>query len=140
MQGSSGTLLGRILYLTLAIEAAWASASVAARGFPLFNGTFTLPIDDHNTSDRAAAIEQTRKTFLYGPSIAGNNSFYPTGELGNATASGDWDDFIKYEKFEITSSMQDENDAVGNLEKVSCATSFLEAMLMDLGRGTVQLG
>jgi hypothetical protein len=54
---------------------------------PVQNATtiYTLP-DKHNDSpSRAAAIQVKRDNFIYGPSIAGNTSFWPAGPLGNAT-------------------------------------------------------
>ena len=38
---------------------------------------------------RANAIGDKRKRFLYGPSICGNVSYWPTGSLGNSTTESD---------------------------------------------------
>ncbi|TVY94043.1 Manganese lipoxygenase [Lachnellula willkommii] len=43
-----------------------------------------------NNSVRASAIKVKADTFLYGPSIAGNTSFWPTGSLGNSTVNADY--------------------------------------------------
>jgi hypothetical protein len=43
---------------------------------------YSLPDD---SPIRAQAIQLKRDNFIYGPSIAGNTSFWPTGSLGNAT-------------------------------------------------------
>lgn len=42
---------------------------------------------------RAKAIEYKRENFLYGPSIAGNVSYWPTGLLGNASIEADVEAF-----------------------------------------------
>lgn len=47
---------------------------------------FTLPQYSTNGTARVADIETKRGGWLYGPSIAGNTSFYPTGALGDAAA------------------------------------------------------
>lgn len=38
---------------------------------------------------RQQEVSTKQATFLYGPSVGGNNSWYPTGILGNATAAID---------------------------------------------------
>ena len=44
---------------------------------------------DPNSAARAQAISDKRAGFLYGPSILGNTSFFPTGPLGDAMVQRD---------------------------------------------------
>jgi hypothetical protein len=46
---------------------------------------FSLPQSSTNSS-RAADLAIKRAGWLYGPSIAGNTSFYPAGSIGQPTA------------------------------------------------------
>lgn len=50
---------------------------------------FTLPQYAVNHTARAADIEVKREGWIYGPSIAGNTSYYPNGTLGNAATEAD---------------------------------------------------
>lgn len=50
---------------------------------------FSLPQYNINSSARVAGIEAKREGWVYGPSIAGNTSFYPTGSLGDAAVEAD---------------------------------------------------
>lgn len=45
---------------------------------------FLLPIHDPEPSSRALEISQKRLGYLYGPSLLGNSSYFPTGILGDA--------------------------------------------------------
>jgi hypothetical protein len=47
--------------------------------------TYSLPDKHDHSALRAQAIRLKRDNFIYGPSIAGNTSFWPTGPLGDAT-------------------------------------------------------
>src|SRR6187402_2184980 len=48
----------------------------------------TLPQFD-NTTSRAAAIRVKREGYLYGPSLLGNSSFFPTGSLAAVRIQAD---------------------------------------------------
>lgn len=50
---------------------------------------FSLPQFAVNGSSRVADIQAKREGWAYGPSIAGNTSFYPTGSLGDAAVEAD---------------------------------------------------
>ncbi|KAK7747564.1 hypothetical protein SLS62_009063 [Diatrype stigma] len=50
---------------------------------------FSLPQYAVNGTARAADIEVKREGWIYGPSIAGNTSYYPNGTLGNAATAAD---------------------------------------------------
>lgn len=49
---------------------------------------YTLPQFDDNEM-RAAGLRAKREGWAYGPSIAGNTSFYPIGTLGDAAVKAD---------------------------------------------------
>ncbi|KAL8694933.1 MAG: hypothetical protein Q9218_000504 [Villophora microphyllina] len=53
------------------------------------NATYVLPQSDPNPSQRAAEIAIDRAGYLYGPPLLGNNSFFPTGPLGNQRVAAD---------------------------------------------------
>lgn len=55
---------------------------------------FSLPMGHADVSGRANAITDKRERFLYGPSICGNVSYWPTGLLGNSTTENDLARFI----------------------------------------------
>ncbi|TVY34757.1 Manganese lipoxygenase [Lachnellula subtilissima] len=53
--------------------------------------SYTIPpLESSSSSVRASAIKVKADTFLYGPSVAGNTSFWPTGSLGNSTINADF--------------------------------------------------
>ncbi|GAP93054.1 putative manganese lipoxygenase [Rosellinia necatrix] len=45
---------------------------------------FLLPIEDPDPFSRRREVEYRRAGFLYGPSLLGNSSYFPTGILGDA--------------------------------------------------------
>ena len=45
---------------------------------------FTIPAEDGFSSLRALEIERKRQGYLYGPSLLGNTSYFPTGAMGDA--------------------------------------------------------
>lgn len=78
------------LVLGLALQVA--AVPSGSRNLQRRNGTepYSLPTLDANASERKAAIQVKADTFLYGPSVAGNTSFWPTGSLGNSTTKADF--------------------------------------------------
>ena len=44
---------------------------------------YILPVFDPKPSDRANEIRRNRKGYLYGASLIGNTSYFPTGDLGD---------------------------------------------------------
>ena len=51
---------------------------------PIVNGDLVLPMDDRFPSQRTEQVRKQRLGFLYGPSLLGNSSYFPTGAMGNA--------------------------------------------------------
>lgn len=45
---------------------------------------FNISVEDNYPSLRALEIERKRQGYLYGPSLLGNTSYFPTGILGDA--------------------------------------------------------
>lgn len=52
---------------------------------------YVLPVFDGTPSERADQIERNRKGYLYGASLLGNTSYFPTGLLGDAMVERDVD-------------------------------------------------
>ena len=50
---------------------------------------YTLPQFDGHDKMRVAGLRAKREGWAYGPSIAGNTSFYPIGTLGDAAVKAD---------------------------------------------------
>ena len=44
---------------------------------------YVIPVFDPKPSDRADEIKRNRKGYLYGASLIGNTSYFPTGDLGD---------------------------------------------------------
>ncbi|KAI1324959.1 Lipoxygenase [Xylariaceae sp. FL0255] len=45
---------------------------------------FALPVEDYDPISRRREVEYKRSGYLYGPSLLGNSSYFPTGVLGDA--------------------------------------------------------
>ena len=52
---------------------------------------YVLPIFDATPLERADQIKRNREGYLYGTSLLGNTSFFPTGLLGDAMVKRDVD-------------------------------------------------
>lgn len=48
-----------------------------------------LPMNDPNASQRAQDIQTKQQGYLYGPSLMGNSSWFPSGPLGEAMIKRD---------------------------------------------------
>ena len=82
-------------------------------------GKFTLPIEDNSPSMRVLDIEQKRQGFLYGPSLLGNTSWFPTGTLGKAMVQQHMDQWLQDASW-LTSVVEEEmNAAAATLKKAS---------------------
>jgi hypothetical protein len=53
-----------------------------------------LPMNDSEPHKRIREIEQKRHGYLYGPSLLGNSSYFPTGPLGDAMVQHDQDQWF----------------------------------------------
>lgn len=82
-------------------------------------GKFTLPIKDHSPSMRVLEVEQKRQGYLYGPSLLGNTSWFPTGVLGKAMVQQHVDQWLQDASW-LTSVVEEEMNAVAaTLKKAS---------------------
>ncbi|KAJ7113118.1 lipoxygenase [Mycena epipterygia] len=71
------------------------SYAVQAAVFPRQTvSPYTIPLGAAASAARAEAISATRVNFTYGPDIAGNGPFYPTGPLGDEVTQAMTDDFF----------------------------------------------
>ena len=71
---------------------------------------FSLPLYDGALSSRVAEIELKRQGFLYGPSLLGNTSYFPTGPLGSAMAQQHVDQWLQDAKW-LTRTVEAESVA-----------------------------
>ena len=72
---------------------------------------YSLPQFDHNPSQRRNEVALNHAGFLYGPSLIGNSSFFPTGTLGDQRVNADVGAFLQNSAF-INQSIEDERGAV----------------------------
>ncbi len=86
-------LLSSLLFVSVAVDA----AAIASAGHELqardttSNDTqpLALPMSSGDPAQRAQEIQLKRQGYLYGPSVMGNSSFFPTGTLGDAMVQRD---------------------------------------------------
>jgi len=57
---------------------------IVANNVPKKQHEMILPMYDNEPEKRRKEIEEKRKGFLYGKSLLGNSSYFPTGTLGDA--------------------------------------------------------
>lgn len=113
--------LSILLSLGATIEAAAISArqKLQDRQVAVDNSTapYTLPQSASNPTARAQAIAATRQTFVYGPDIAGNSSYYPAGPLGNSTAQAEFAELYAVQSVINANSATDAAAAVGAVQQ-----------------------
>lgn len=56
---------------------------------------FTISAGDTFSSLRALEIERKRQGYLYGPSLLGNTSYFPTGIMGDAMVQQHIDEWLQ---------------------------------------------
>jgi hypothetical protein len=122
------SLLSSLLYLSVAAEAA-ANVPGGETLLSLRHANdavvpFSLPMSDSDPTARAQAIAIKRQSFLYGPSIAGNTSFYPTGPLGNTISQNDTDAFFAMQNIIVADMQSDAVTAGAAIEQVSWIILF----------------
>jgi hypothetical protein len=83
------TLISALLCAGVAVEAAAIGGTSQLKPRQTVTAAFVLPIVDTNITERVSALEIKRSGWQYGPSIAGNTAFFPTGTLGSAVALAD---------------------------------------------------
>ena len=84
---------------------------------PLPNGSYTITQKATDPALRAAQIETTRATFLYGPPVAGG-PFFPTGSYGSDRVALD-QAFIQRDLVpEVTLAVLDLTQAAADVAKV----------------------
>ncbi|KAI1347667.1 Lipoxygenase [Xylaria sp. FL0043] len=67
-----------------------------------------LPIEDPDLFSRRLEVEQRRAGFLYGPSLLGNSSYFPTGLLGDAMVKQHQDQWYKDAKLLVDTVHEEE--------------------------------
>ena len=68
---------------------------------------FALPSEDSNPLERAHQIELKRQGYVYGPSLLGNTSYFPTGSLGDAMVQQHVDQWLS-DAYWLTTAVEDE--------------------------------
>ena len=87
---------------------------------------FSLPLYDGALSSRVAEIELKRQGFLYGPSLLGNTSYFPTGPLGRAMAQQHVDQWLQDAQW-LTSTVDAESvAATAELTRVGSPLEHLD--------------
>ena len=99
------------------------------------SAAYSLPQFDPNPSQRAQAVASNHAGYLYGTSLIGNNSLFPTGPLGGKRVAADIQAFIQ-NAAPITMSIEKEAPAVeAAVTKVNtCCSPCLVATDRTLGR------
>lgn len=78
---------------------------------------FTVPIEDHSPSMRTLEIEQKRQGYLYGPSLLGNTSYFPTGSLGAAMVQQHMEEWAQDASWVNNAVEEEMKAAAATLEK-----------------------
>jgi hypothetical protein len=110
--------LKKQIYLALLALQAAAPSKTSPPNIPLHAASstvtslFSLPIDHTDAIERSSAIQVKREGFLYGESICGNVSYWPTGFLGNSTTARDLARFLVDSQHSRTAMSIDENVAL----------------------------
>ena len=87
---------------------------------------FTLPSKDDASLIRVREIQQKRKGYLYGPSLLGNTSYFPTGFLGDAMVKQHVDSWLRDAAWVNHAVEEEANAAVAAAKEVSSTTSSIE--------------
>ena len=82
------TIIVGLLASAIAVESA-ALPAVQPLSTRQDESAYSLPQFDGDRELRVAGLNEKRQGWAYGPSIAGNTSFYPTGTLGDAAVEAD---------------------------------------------------
>ena len=90
LQSTSLLFLGIAVIAIDAVAIAPAGHELHARNVTT-NDTqpLALPTNSRDPARRAQEIQLKRQGYLYGPSLMGNSSFFPTGTLGDAMVQRD---------------------------------------------------
>lgn len=79
-----------VAFLSLALVYPTVSQPVGeSTASPPANEIHYLPLSDPTPLARAAEIKANRAGYLYGPSVIGTSSFFPTGTLGDQLVAKD---------------------------------------------------
>lgn len=88
---------------------------------------YSLPQYDPNPSQRAQEVASSHAGYLYGPSLIGNSSFFPSGPLGNQRVASDVVGFERNAAF-ITEAIEKESEAV--IDTIKRVSSFLASFMI----------
>lgn len=92
---------------------------------------YTLPSDDVDLLTRKQEIKVKQKDILYGPSIIGETSFFPSGGLGDQISQRDQGQWVKDSEFVVQSALSESAAALEDIQKVLDACNLqLEEVLI----------
>lgn len=77
-----------------------------------------LPMHDSDPCRRIREIEEKQHGYLYGPSLLGNSSYFPTGPLGDAMVQQHQDKWYSDASWLVDTVSKEAETAAAALEKV----------------------
>ena len=83
------------MYRLLPLLLAASYKTVCAQTSNTSTDNYVLPMYDSAPSDRQQQLAEHREGYIYGPSLLGNMSFFPTGSLGDALVAEELDLFFE---------------------------------------------
>lgn len=78
---------------------------------------FTISAEDKYSSLRALEIERKRQGYLYGPSLLGNTSYFPTGIMGDSMVQQHIDEWLQDASWMNSVVEEEAKSAAGALSK-----------------------
>lgn len=119
-----------ILWLALALDLALAlpklsqdisqPSNESVVGSP--NETYFLPMFDPGPLERSEELKRNQAGYIYGPSLIGNTSYFPTGTLGSELVAKDlamWEQDAVYIQKAIAEDAPLAREALSNVSHVS---------------------
>lgn len=121
---SKSFLTGLLAYSGLVLGLAPQSSNPSLVSPKYVQPKYALPQFDHDPVQRRTEVILNHAGFLYGPSLIGNLSFFPTGTLGKQRVTADIALFMQDAAF-TNQSIEDERGAVvQKVKQVICIHSF----------------
>lgn len=110
---------------TLSISTAVPTGQAAVVGLPPPT-EYTLPNEDDEILTRKLEIQKKRKEILYGPSLVGETSFFPSGQLGDQISQRDQSLWLNDSAPVVQSAFQEAAAALEDIQSVLDSPVFLD--------------
>ena len=91
---------------------------------------FTLPSEDDAPLARVREIQQKRQGYLYGPSLLGNTSYFPTGFLGDAMVQQHVDSWLQDAAWVNRAVDKEASAAAAAIKEVRSTSSLIERLFL----------